>query len=49
MRIGLEKIKLAHKKKVAIKVFNPDRSNKTGMSSFDYKGGVVSVSVSLCV
>ncbi len=30
MRIGIEKMKLAHKKKVAIKVFNPDRSNKTG-------------------
>ena len=32
MRIGIEKMKLAHKKKVAIKVFNPDRSNKTGRS-----------------
>jgi len=30
MRIGIEKMKLAHKKRVAIKVFNPDRSNKTG-------------------
>ena len=30
MRIGLEKMKIAHKKKVAVKVFNPDRSNKTG-------------------
>ena len=31
MRIGIEKMKLAHKKRVAIKVFNPDRSNKTGV------------------
>lgn len=29
LRIGIEKMKLAHKKRVAIKVFNPDRSNKT--------------------
>lgn len=29
IRIGIEKMKLAHKKRVAIKVFNPDRSNKT--------------------
>jgi hypothetical protein len=29
MKIGIEKMKLAHKKKVAIKVFNVDRSNKT--------------------
>ena len=29
MRIALEKMKIAHKKKVAIKVFNADRSNKT--------------------
>ena len=29
MRIGIEKMKMAHKKRVAIKVFNPDRSNKT--------------------
>lgn len=29
MRIGIEKMRLAHKKRVAIKVFNPDRSNKT--------------------
>ena len=31
MRIGIEKMKIAHKKRVAIKVFNPDRSNKTGV------------------
>lgn len=29
LRIGIEKMKLAHKKRVAIKVFNPDHSNKT--------------------
>lgn len=29
MRIGIEKMREAHKKRVAIKVFNPDRSNKT--------------------
>lgn len=29
LRIGIEKMRLAHKKRVAIKVFNPDRSNKT--------------------
>lgn len=29
MKIGIEKMKLAHKKRVAIKVFNADRSNKT--------------------
>lgn len=29
LRIGIEKMKIAHKKRVAIKVFNPDHSNKT--------------------
>ena len=29
MRIGIEKMKIAHKRRVAIKFFNPDRSNKT--------------------
>ena len=29
MKIGIEKMRKAHKKRVAIKVFNPDRSNKT--------------------
>ena len=29
MKIGIEKMRMAHKKRVAIKVFNPDRSNKT--------------------
>ncbi len=29
MRIGIEKMRMAHKKRMAIKVFNPDRSNKT--------------------
>lgn len=29
LRIGIEKMKMAHKKRMAIKVFNPDHSNKT--------------------
>ena len=30
MRIGIEKMRIAHKKRVAIEVYNPDRSKKTG-------------------
>ena len=30
MRIGIEKMQMAHKKRVAIEVYNPDRSKKTG-------------------
>ena len=41
MRIGIEKMKLAHKKRVAIKVFNPDRSNKTVVVEEGMTSGMV--------
>ena len=41
MRIGIEKMKLAHKKKVAIKVFNTDRSNKTVVVEEGMTAGMV--------
>lgn len=41
MRIGIEKMRLAHKKRVAIKVFNPDRSNKTVVVEEGMTAGMV--------
>lgn len=41
MRIGIEKMKIAHKRRVAIKFFNPDRSNKTVVVEEGMTAGMV--------
>lgn len=41
LRIGIEKMRLAHKKRMAIKVFNPDRSNKTVVVEDGMTSGMV--------